>query len=98
MKLSGTGRLRSYCRDRVQWGEDQERAARDKVEENASQLLPDHVRGERGVCCMLCQAVCVLVESYESKAAEHWDAFYHQHQNRLKVIACLSGQLEMFVL
>ena len=33
-------------RDEVQWGDDQERVARDKVKENTSQRLPDHVAGE----------------------------------------------------
>ncbi len=80
--------FRSYCRDRVEWGEEQERVARSKVEENSIQKLPDHMSGkveikgwvlEYIMCCRPC------IEAYEVKAAEHWDAFYHQHQNKLMV-------------
>ncbi len=34
------------CRDSVEWGEEQEREAELKVEQNSAELLPDEVRGE----------------------------------------------------
>jgi hypothetical protein len=41
----GYGRHVLTYRDRVEWGEEQEKAARAKVEENSDLLLSDDLRG-----------------------------------------------------
>lgn len=83
MRLCGGCVLVLLCRDRVEWGEEQKRAARGKVEENASQHLPDHVRGEGCVCsCVVIVTFECVLEDYERKASQHWNGFYQQHQNR----------------
>ena len=55
----------TYCRDDVEWGEEQKREAEEKVAENSHDLVAEEER-----------------EGYEAAAAEYWDNFYQQHQNK----------------
>lgn len=73
----------------MEWGEEQRKEAEKKVVKNSLQLVSEPLRGQRVVYLVLygtTDAVTVHVfvfsAKYECEAAEYWDTFYQQHQNR----------------
>ena len=80
------------CRDDVEWGEDQRREAEEKVEENSKQPVPAKERGQLQelfrIHSLHLPSMCSILPPppppacYESGAADYWDSFYQQHQNR----------------
>lgn len=80
----------------MEWGEDQRREAEEKVEENSKQPAPTEERGWPQELFLIhslhLPSMCSIFNPpflcpsppacYESGAADYWDSFYQQHQNR----------------